>query len=84
MLYLVRKLDESIIINNDVKLKVVEINRKSVKLGFEFSKDSTVYRMETHERIAKQNAEALGLGSDVESVGSANDVVENSNIDSKE
>lgn len=59
MLYLTRKIDESIIINNDVKIKVIAINRNSVKLGIESPKASTILRKEVHDVIVKENMEAL-------------------------
>lgn len=55
MLYLVRKIDESIIINNNVEVKVIEIKRNSVKLGFTFPPTATVLRKEIHDRIALEN-----------------------------
>jgi carbon storage regulator len=59
MLYLVRKLNESIIINNDIEVKVVEIKRNSVKLGITFPNTATVLRKEIHDRIAMENVEAM-------------------------
>ena len=59
MLYLVRKLNQSIIINNDIEIKVVEIKNNSVKLGVTFPGNATVLRKEVHEKIALENAEAL-------------------------
>ena len=59
MLYLTRKIDESIIINNDIKVTIIEINRNSVKLGIETPKSSTVLRKEVHDVIVKENMEAL-------------------------
>ena len=55
MLYLVRKLDESIVINNNIEVKVVEIKRNSVKLGFSFPPTASVLRKEIHDRIADEN-----------------------------
>ena len=55
MLYLVRKLGESIIINNNIRVEVVDVKGGSVKLGFEFPPDSTVLRAEVHQRILEQN-----------------------------
>ncbi len=59
MLYLVRKLNESIIINNNIEVKVVEIKRNSVKLGITFPPTATVLRKEIHDRVAMENVEAL-------------------------
>ncbi len=58
MLYLVRKLNESIIINDNIEVKVVEIKGKSVKLGFEFPTSATVLRKEVHDRIVQENLAA--------------------------
>ena len=57
MLYLTRKIDESIIINNDIK--IIEINKNSVKLGIESPKSSTILRKEVHDVIVKENLDAL-------------------------
>ena len=63
MLYLVRKLGESIIINDSIEVKVVEVKGKSVKLGFDFPSNCTVLRKEVHERIVAENL-AAQLSSD--------------------
>ena len=51
MLYLTRKVGESIVINDDIELTVVEIRGKSIKLGLTFPTDVTVYRREVYDRI---------------------------------
>ena len=58
MLYLTRKIGESIIINNDIEVKVVDVRGKVVKLGFEFPATATVLRQELHERIRNENRAA--------------------------
>ena len=50
-----RKQDESIIINNEIELKVIEIKGKSVKLGFNFPKGSSVLRKELFDKIMTEN-----------------------------
>lgn len=64
MLYLTRKIGESIIINNNIELTVVEVRGKTVKLGFVFPKEATILRKELHEKITEQNLAATkgGLG----------------------
>lgn len=65
MLYLVRKIGESIIINNNVEVKVVEVKGKSVKLGLEFPPEVSVLRQEVHQKILEQNiAAARGHAAD--------------------
>lgn len=66
MLYLVRKLDESIIINDDIEIKVIEIKRNSVKLGITFPQSATVLRKEIYTRIASENGSTNELELKVE------------------
>lgn len=69
MLYLMRKIGESIIINGDIEVKVVEVKGKAVKLGFEFPTTATVLRKEIHDRIIEENlAAAGGAGFDIDDV----------------
>jgi carbon storage regulator len=51
MLYLTRKIGESVIINDDIEVTVIDIRGKSIKLGFTFPSTATVLRREIHERI---------------------------------
>tara|TARA_B100001564_G_C20301331_1_gene517090 strand:+ start:259 stop:546 length:288 start_codon:yes stop_codon:yes gene_type:complete len=53
-----RKQDESIIINNDIELKVIEIKGRSVKLGFTFPKGASVLRKELYDKIMAENMAA--------------------------
>lgn len=62
MLYLTRKIGESIVINDNVEVTVVEVRGKSIKLGFTFPPDVTVLRREIYERIQEENrAAAAGV-----------------------
>jgi carbon storage regulator len=62
MLYLTRKIGESIIINNNIELTVVEVRGKTVKLGFLFPQEATILRKELHQKIMEQNIEAASAG----------------------
>ncbi|HHK40954.1 MAG TPA: carbon storage regulator [Planctomycetaceae bacterium] len=53
MLVLSRKKDESIIINDDIVVTVVEIRRDKVRLGFEAPKDVPIHRREVYEAIRR-------------------------------
>lgn len=64
MLYLTRKVGESIIINNTIELTVVEIKGRSVKVGFNFPAEATIMRKELHDRIMEQNIAAAQSGDD--------------------
>jgi carbon storage regulator len=51
MLVLSRKKNESIVINNDIIITVVEIRGDKVRLGIEAPKDVPVHRQEVYEAI---------------------------------
>ncbi len=59
MLYLTRKVGESVIINDNIEVTVIEVRGKSIKLGFTFPPEATVLRREIHERIQAENRAAL-------------------------
>lgn len=58
MLALSRKKDESIIINNEIEITVLEIKGDQVKLGIVAPKSVPVYRKEIYLDIKKANEEA--------------------------
>ena len=64
MLVLSRKKNESIVINNDITIVVVEIRGDKVRLGIEAPKEVPVHRREVYEAIkrneANQSGEATG------------------------
>jgi carbon storage regulator len=64
MLYLSRKLGESIVINNTVELTVIEVRGKTVKLGFNFPADATVLRKEIYDKVTAENLAAAGSKTD--------------------
>ena len=66
MLYLTRKIGESIVINNSIELTVIEVRGKTVKLGFDFPPDATVLRKEIYEKILAENMAAAGSGGDAD------------------
>src|SRR5207248_11673838 len=51
MLVLSRKKNESIVINNDIVITVVDIHGDKVRLGIEAPKDVPVHRQEVYEAI---------------------------------
>lgn len=58
MLYLSRKIGESIIINDNIEVTVIDVSGKTVKLGFSYPATATVLRKEIHERIKSENMQA--------------------------
>jgi carbon storage regulator len=57
MLVLSRKKDESIIINDHIRVTVVEIRGDKVRLGIDAPKDVSVHRREVYEAIQNQKAQ---------------------------
>ena len=57
MLVLSRKKNESIVINNDITIVVVEIRGDKVRLGVEAPKEVPVHRREVYDAIKKSEAE---------------------------
>jgi carbon storage regulator len=55
MLFLTRKVGESIVINDDIEVTVVEVRGKSIKLGFTFPPEAKVLRRELHDRIKAES-----------------------------
>jgi carbon storage regulator len=51
MLVLSRKKNESIVINNDIRIVVVEIRGDKVRLGVEAPREVPVHRNEVYEAI---------------------------------
>jgi len=55
MLVLSRKKNESIIINDNITVTVIEIRGDKVRLGIEAPKDVTVHRREVYDAIQNQS-----------------------------
>jgi carbon storage regulator len=59
MLYLSRKVGESIVINNNIVVTVMEVKGKTAKLGFAFPANASILRKEIYDRITEENASAM-------------------------
>jgi len=55
MLVLTRRINESIVINDDVSVLVVEVRGDRVRLGIEAPKDVTVHRKEVYDIIRESD-----------------------------
>ncbi|MDD6208557.1 MAG: carbon storage regulator CsrA [Clostridiales bacterium] len=60
MLALSRKVNESIIIDNQVEVTVLEVKGDQVKIGIKAPKSIPVYRKEIYLQIQEENKEAAG------------------------
>jgi carbon storage regulator len=58
MLVLSRKKNESIVINNDITIVVVEIRGDKVRLGVEAPKEVPVHRREVYDAIRRNDLSA--------------------------
>ena len=58
MLVLTRKVGESIQINDNVKVTVIEVKGKNIRLGIDAPKTTKVYREEVFLKIKQENQTA--------------------------
>jgi carbon storage regulator len=59
VLVLSRKLNQSIVIGDDIHIVVVSIDRDTVKLGIQAPREVPVHRAEVYEEIQKANRAAV-------------------------
>lgn len=67
MLTLARKVNESIMIGNDIEITVLEIKGDQIKLGVKAPKSVPIYRKELYVQIQEENKQA-GSAVDVEAL----------------
>lgn len=63
MLALTRKKGESIILNNDIEISILELRGDQVKIGVSAPREVPVYRKEVYLQIQKENEAALSADS---------------------
>lgn len=68
MLVLSRKKGESIIIDDDIKLKIIDIDGEHVKLGIDAPKNIIVHRQEVYEAIQQENEQATHVGMNLDEI----------------
>ncbi len=59
MLALTRKKGESIVINNNVEITILEVRGEQIKIGISAPKDVSIYRKEVYLQIQEENKAAL-------------------------
>jgi cytosine deaminase len=61
MLVLSRQRDQSVMIDNDIEVRVVDVRGDKVRLGFIAPRDVTVHRKEVYDEIRRENQAAAQL-----------------------
>lgn len=63
MLALTRKKGESIVINNNIEISVLDIRGDQIKIGISAPKDVPIYRKEVYLQIQEETKEAMNVES---------------------
>ena len=71
MLVLTRKSNESVIIGNDIEVKIIAVNGNQVSIGFEAPEDVRIYRAEVYAAIKKENTQAAHDGKSIKKLRSS-------------
>ena len=58
---LTRKKGESIMINNNIEISILEIRGDQIKIGISAPKDVPVYRKEVYNQIQEETKEAVNV-----------------------
>jgi carbon storage regulator len=58
MLVLTRRINQSIMIGDDVEITVLAVSGEKVRIGIEAPQEIPVFRQEVYQRIAAENAES--------------------------
>ena len=71
MLALARKVNESIMLGNDIEITLLESKGDQVKIGISAPKSVPIYRKEIYLQIQEENRQAAGQEIDVEALKNA-------------
>lgn len=66
MLVLGRKSGESVVIGNDITVKVLEVRGDRVKLGFAAPGEVPIHRAEVRQSIESETSASMPLGIEIE------------------
>ncbi|WP_350344129.1 carbon storage regulator CsrA [Proteinivorax tanatarense] len=65
MLVLTRKVGQSITIDDEIEVEIIESKGDKIKIGIKAPKRVSVHRTEVHKEIERQNQEALDHRGDI-------------------
>ncbi|MEW6201246.1 MAG: carbon storage regulator CsrA [bacterium] len=66
MLVLTRKLEESVMIGDNIEIKVISVHGETIKLGITAPRNIPVHRKEVYEEIERENILAASMGTQIE------------------
>lgn len=75
MLVLSRKVKETLVIDNKIKVTVVAVDGDKVKLAIEAPKDIPIFRQEVLEAIEQENRESLNVSINTEELSKIKDLL---------
>lgn len=65
MLVISRKKDETILLGDDIEIKVISVDNNTVKLGISAPNDVSILRKEVYEKIKEENMKAINKKSNL-------------------
>lgn len=65
MLVVTRKKGESLLIGEDIEIKIVKVNDGSVKIAIEAPRETSILRKEVYEKVKSENENAIAKKLDV-------------------
>ena len=65
MLVITRRKDESLLIGDDIEIKIVKVEDGSVRLAISAPRVITILRKEVFERVKEENKEAISGNLDI-------------------
>lgn len=83
MLVLARRLNESIMIGDEIEVVVIDIKGDQVKLGIKAPKKITVHRKEIYQEIQQENIAAMSSKVDPEKLRNLSDFFKKEKGDKK-
>lgn len=65
MLVITRKKGESLLIGDDIEIKITKIEDGSVKIAIDAPKDKIILRKEVYENVKDENSKAIANADDI-------------------
>ena len=70
MLVLTRKIGETIVIDDDIRITVVQVKGKQVRIGVDAPKETKIHREEIYQAIQDENRAAMkSMASELNTLG---------------